>query len=33
VAAATAVWLTVFLAILLLPYLRSSARATREVAR
>jgi spermidine/putrescine transport system permease protein len=32
-AAATAVWLTVFLAILLLPYLRSSARATREVAR
>jgi putrescine transport system permease protein len=32
-AAAGAVWLTVFLAILLLPYLRSSARATREVAR
>lgn len=30
-AAAAAVWLTVFLAILLLPYLRSSARATREV--
>jgi spermidine/putrescine transport system permease protein len=32
-AAATAVWLTAFLAILLIPYLRSSARATREVAR
>lgn len=32
-AAAVAVWLTVFLAILLLPYLRSSARATREVTR
>ena len=32
-AAAVAVWLTVFLAILLLPYLRSSARATRAVAR
>jgi len=32
-AAAAAVWLTAFLAILLLPYLRSSARATREVAR
>jgi putrescine transport system permease protein len=31
-AAAAAVWLTVFLAILLLPYLRSSARATREAA-
>jgi putrescine transport system permease protein len=30
-AAAAAVWLTVFLAILLIPYLRSSARATREV--
>ena len=30
-AAAAAVWLTAFLAILLLPYLRSSARATREV--
>ena len=32
-AAALAVWLTLFLAILLIPYLRSSARATREVAR
>ncbi len=32
-AAASAVWLTAFLAILLLPYLRSTARATREVAR
>jgi putrescine transport system permease protein len=32
-AAAAAVWLIVFLAILLLPYLRSSARATREVTR
>lgn len=32
-AAAAAVWLIVFLAILLLPYLRSSARATSEVAR
>jgi len=31
--AAAAVWLMAFLAILLLPYLRSSARATREVAR
>jgi putrescine transport system permease protein len=33
VAAAVAVWLTVFLGILLLPYLRSSARAGREVGR
>jgi putrescine transport system permease protein len=33
VAAALAVWLTVFLAILLLPYLRSSARANRQVGR
>jgi spermidine/putrescine transport system permease protein len=32
-AAAVAVWLMVFLGILLLPYLRSSARATLEVAR
>jgi putrescine transport system permease protein len=31
--AAAAIWLVVFLAILLLPYLRSSARATSEVAR
>lgn len=32
-AAATAVWLVVFLGLLLTPYLRSSARATEEVAR
>jgi ABC-type spermidine/putrescine transport system permease subunit I len=32
-AAAAAVWLMAFLAILLIPYLRSSARATGEVAR
>jgi ABC-type spermidine/putrescine transport system permease subunit I len=32
-AAAAAVWLVVFLTLLLLPYLRSSARATQEMAR